>query len=193
MDATFFPSSAAWRAWLEEHHETASELLLGFYKTNAGVIGITYAAAVDEALCFGWIDGVRKRIDESRYTIRFTPRRPRSIWSVVNIKRAGELAQLGLMQPSGLKTFNERDHERSRQYSYEAEVRRLDDVYERQFPAHAPAWSFFQAQAPSYQRVANQWVMSAKAESTRQKRLATLIAESERRRRLPQFTRGSQA
>src|SRR5260221_3259488 len=114
MDATFFPSSAAWRAWLEEHHETASERLLGFYKTNAGVIGITYAAAVDEALCFGWIDGVRKRIDESRYTIRFTPRRPRSIWSVVNIKRAGELAQLGLMQPSGLKTFNERDHERSR-------------------------------------------------------------------------------
>jgi uncharacterized protein YdeI (YjbR/CyaY-like superfamily) len=188
MEIIFFESASRLRAWLEENHEQATELPVGFYKVNSGKTGITYAEALDEALCFGWIDGVRKSIDTTSYTIRFTPRKSGSIWSSVNTKRAGELLQLGLMRPAGLKAFQERDQEKSQQYSYEARNRELDESYEERFRANTKAWDFFQAQAPSYQKVANWWVMSAKKEETRLKRLATLIQDSENGKRLAHLT-----
>lgn len=191
MDATFFTSPDELRAWLAEHHDTATELLIGFYKKGAEMPGITYAEALDEALCFGWIDGIRKRIDDRRFTIRFTPRKPRSIWSAVNIKRADELVAAGRMQPAGLREFTERDRTREKQYSFEQESHALDPGYEEQFRAHDAAWAFFAAQAPSYQRTAIWWVMSAKREETRRKRLATLIEDSAQGRRLGHLTRAT--
>jgi uncharacterized protein YdeI (YjbR/CyaY-like superfamily) len=188
MEIIFFESASGFRAWFEENHEQATELFIGFYKVNSGKTGITYAEALDEALCFGWIDGVRKSIDATSYTIRFTPRKLGSIWSSVNTKRADELLQLGLMRPPGLKAFQERDQGKSQQYSYEARNRELDESYEERFRANTKAWDFFQAQAPSYQKVANWWVMSAKKEETRLKRLATLIQDSENGKRLAHLT-----
>jgi len=188
MDIIFFESPAAFRAWFEENHERARELWVGFYKTNSGKPSITWPEAVDQALCFGWIDGVRKSIDESSYKIRFTPRKPRSIWSSVNVKRVGELMEMGLMQPAGLKAFQERDEEKSRLYSYERQDPRLDDAYEVKFRANTKAWDYFQSQALSYQKAATWWVMSAKSEDTRLKRLATLIEDSEQGKRLANLT-----
>lgn len=189
MEVTFYKSPPELHEWLEENHDSAKEVWIGFYKKGSGEAGITYAEALDEALCFGWIDGIRKRIDDSRFTIRFTPRKARSIWSAVNIKRVGELSELGLMQPSGLKTFNERDPGRSKLYAYEEKTRELDGAYEAQFRANEEAWRFFQAQAPWYRRSANWWVMSAKKEETRLKRLAALIVESEKGQWLPGYAR----
>ena len=188
MDITFFQSPSEFRTWLEEHHNSSSELWVGFHKKSSGKPSITWPEAVDEALCFGWIDGVRKSIDESSYTIRFTPRKPRSNWSSVNIQRVGELTELGRMQPAGLKAFHERDEEKSKQYSYERATRKLDGIYEEQFRANTKAWEFFQAQPPSYQKVASWWVISARKEETRLKRLATLIADSEKGQKLAMFT-----
>jgi uncharacterized protein YdeI (YjbR/CyaY-like superfamily) len=128
MEITFFKSPAELRKWLEENQDKAKELWVGFYKKGSGQAGITYAEALDEALCFGWIDGIRKSVDEMSYTNRFTPRKPGSIWSMVNIKRAGELVEAGLMLPSGLKAFGERDEKKSKLYSYEERVRKLDDA-----------------------------------------------------------------
>jgi uncharacterized protein YdeI (YjbR/CyaY-like superfamily) len=193
MDATFFTSPDELHVWLVEHHDTAKELLIGFFKKGAKMPGITYAEALDEALCFGWIDGIRKRIDDRRFTIRFTPRKPRSIWSAVNIKRAGELVAEGRMQPAGLREFTERDRTREKQYSFEQESHTLDPAYEVQFRANDAAWAFFMAQAPSYQRTAIWWVMSAKREETRRKRLATLIEDSTHGRRLGHLTRANAA
>lgn len=188
MEVTFFKSPSELRNWLQANHDKAKELWIGFYKKSSGRTGITYAEALDEALCFGWIDGIRKSVDEISYTNRFTPRKPGSIWSMVNIKRAGELAEAGLMHPSGLKAFGERDEKKSKLYSYEERVRKLDDVYEEQFRANKGAWDFFQAQPPGYQRSAAWWVMSAKREDTRLKRLAALIEGSEKRQRLVEVT-----
>jgi uncharacterized protein YdeI (YjbR/CyaY-like superfamily) len=185
MEVTFFKSPIELREWLEENHDKAIELYVGFYKKSSGQSGVTYAQALDEALSFGWIDGVRKSIDDASYSIRFTPRKPRSIWSLVNIKRAGELAELGLMRPPGLKAFNERDESRSKLYSYEREVAELDDVYQKRFRANKKAWDFFQAQPPSYRKTATWWVMSARREETRVKRRAALIEGSEKGQRLP--------
>jgi len=191
MDATFFESQAEFHQWLVSNHAEAKELWVGFYKKAAGQTGITYTQALDEALCFGWIDGVRKRIDDDRFTIRFSPRKPRSIWSQVNIKRVEELTGMGLMQPSGLKVFEARDQEKSKQYSYEARNRPLDERYEQTFRANQSAWEYFQGQAPSYQRAASWWVMSAKKEETRLKRLAILIEDSAKGRRLAAVTYAS--
>ena len=188
MDATFFRSPAEFRDWLEEHHDTAPELWVGFFKKGAGETGITYQEALDQALCFGWIDGVRKTIDATRYANRFTRRQPKSPWSVVNIERVGELMRLGLMRPPGLAAFEGRDEAKARQYSFERSAAKLDDAYKETMRANPEAWQFFQAQPPSYRRVATWWVMSAKREETRLKRLATLIADSERGRRLGQVT-----
>ena len=194
MKPTFFESGAAFRRWLERHHASATELLLGFYATElllgfykkgAPKSGISYREALDEALCFGWIDGVRKSIDEHAWTIRFTPRKARSIWSVVNIKRTHELIAAGVMHPAGAAAFEQRDEKRSQLYSYEARTRPLGAPYERVFRANARAWRFFEAQPPSYQRAANWYVMSAKQEATRQRRLATVIACSARGEWLP--------
>ncbi len=187
---TFFATPSAFRTWLEEHHETAQELWVGFYKTSSGKPGITWPEAVDQALCFGWIDGVRKGIDDASYTIRFTPRKPQSIWSTVNVKRAQELDRLGLMHPAGLKAFEERDQKKSGLYSYEQrKSSQLAPAYEKQFKANKKAWDFFQSKPPSYQQPAIWWVMSAKQEETRLKRLARLIEDSEHGRTIAPLTR----
>lgn len=186
MNPIFFESPSELRDWLEENHGTAQELWVGFYKKGAAKTGITYKEALDEALCYGWIDGVRKSVDEDRYTNRFSPRKPKSNWSAVNIKRVGELKALGRMKPSGLREFERRDP--SRDYSYETNVRELDAALEKQFRANRKAWDFFDSQPPSYQRLARFWIMSAKKEETRLKRLQSLIESSERGTRLPGVT-----
>jgi uncharacterized protein YdeI (YjbR/CyaY-like superfamily) len=174
----FFATPSAFRAWLEDHHETSGELLVGFYKTASGKPSITWPEAVDAALSYGWIDGIRRTIDAQRYTIRFTPRRRGSKWSVVNIDRAKELTKQGLMRPAGSRAFEQRD-EAGANYSYEQrQTAALNTEDERTFRAHLRAWSFFQSQPPSYRKAAFGWITSAKKDETRQKRLAILIDDS---------------
>ena len=187
MKPTYFPTPAAFRAWLTENHAEQAELYVGFHKKDSGKPSITYHEAVDQALCFGWIDGVRKSVNSTSYTIRFTPRKPKSYWSKVNTKRANELIQQGLMQPPGAKVFAARDQATTKRYSFEREAAKLTPAYAKQFQSNAKAWTFFQSQAPYYQRVATFWVVSAKQEPTRQRRLQTLIATSAQSRRLDQF------
>jgi uncharacterized protein YdeI (YjbR/CyaY-like superfamily) len=190
MEVTFFDSPAAFRAWLDEHHEMAKELWVGFYKKSSGRPSITWPESVDEALCFGWIDGIRKSVDDISYTIRFTPRKPRSNWSAVNIARVAELTRLGRMRPAGLKIFERRVEEKSGVYSHEQRhLVQLDEAFEQQFRANQAAWDFFQAQPPGYRRTAIWWVVSAKKEVTRQKRLATLIEDSAQGRSIAELAR----
>jgi uncharacterized protein YdeI (YjbR/CyaY-like superfamily) len=185
----FFETQAAFRAWLEEHHADRDELLVGFYKRKSRKPSITWAESVDEALCFGWIDGIRNTLDDDSYTIRFTPRRPHSNWSLVNIARAKELVKLGLMCPAGLRAFKQRD-EKAAAYSYEQrETAKLDAAAEREFQRHPKAWEFFQQQPRSYRKTAIFWVVSAKREETRRTRLSTLIDDSEHDRRIAPLTR----
>jgi uncharacterized protein YdeI (YjbR/CyaY-like superfamily) len=184
----FFETPAELRRWLERNHDKAAELLVGFYKKDSGRRSITWPESVDEALCFGWIDGVRKRIDDVSYTIRFTPRKRGSNWSAVNIRRVGELTKLGLMQPAGLKAFEARTAEKSAIYAYENAPKELPAAEEKKFRANRKAWTYFNAQAPSYRRVAIYWVMSAKREETRARRLALLIDDSGHERRLAAYT-----
>lgn len=183
MQIKIFNTSAEFREWLENNHDRVAELWLGFYKKQTGRKCITYREALDEALCFGWIDGVRKSIDEASYKQRFTPRKARSYWSAVNIRRACELAMLGRMATSGVKAFEQRGTE-SGKYSFESRPKNLPLAYEKQFKANPTAWEFFQAQAPWYQRTSSFWIVSAKQEETRQRRLATLIGDSEKGHRL---------
>ncbi len=179
MRPTFFATAGELREWLERNHATAAELFVGFYRRGSGKPSITWQELVDEELCFGWIDGIRQGIDEVSYTNRITPRKPRSTWSAVNIARAQELIRLGRMHPAGLKAFERRTDERSAIYSYEQrKSARLERGAERSFRANQKAWTFFQAQAPGYRQAATWWVISAKREETRKKRLATLIADS---------------
>ncbi len=180
----FFSNQSNFHQWLDKHHDRESELWVGFYKKQSGKPSVTYPEALDEALCYGWIDGVRKSIDEVSYKIRFTPRKAKSTWSLVNTKRVAELKRLGRMRASGLKAFENRDPKRSGIYSFENALRKLDAVYEKKFQSNKRAWAFFQAQPPGYQRTASWWVMSAKKEETRMRRLATLIGESEKGLRL---------
>jgi len=176
---TFFATAGELREWLERNHATAAELFVGFYRRGSGKPSITWQELVDEELCFGWIDGIRQGIDEVSYTNRITPRKPRSTWSAVNVARAQELIRLGRMHPAGLKAFERRTDERSAIYSYEQrKSARLERGAERSFRANQKAWTFFQAQAPGYRQAATWWVISAKREETRKKRLATLIADS---------------
>jgi len=184
----FFKSPADLRKWFEAHHASAPELLVGFYKKDSGKASITWPQSVDEALCFGWIDGIRKSIDDISYTIRFTPRKPFSIWSAVNIKRAKELLEQGLMQPAGLKAFLAREENRSGIYSYEQRSPELPEKYANKLKMHQSAWKFFQAQPPSYRKAANWYVLSAKKEETRLKRLKHLIDHSLLGKRIRQFT-----
>ncbi len=188
MDPTFFKSAAAFRTWLKKNHNQSSELLIGFYRTDSGKGGLTYHEALDEALCFGWIDGLRRRFDESSYTVRFTPRKVRSIWSAVNTKRVGELISLGKMHAAGKKVFEERDAKRSKLYSYERATCRLEGVYAKEFGANRKAWEFYQAQAPWYRRTSCWWVVSAKREETRRRRLEQLIEDSANGRRIKLLT-----
>lgn len=174
----FFATAADFRAWLEANHATAGELWVGYYKKGSGRPSISWPEAVDQALCYGWIDGIRKSLDENSYTNRFTPRRKGSNWSAVNIRRAHELIAQGLMQPAGLAAFEARDAARDEQYSYERRMAALGEDYEATFRADAAAWAYWEAQPAHYRRGALHWVTSAKREETRRKRLATLIEDS---------------
>ena len=186
----FFPSPSAWRAWLKEHHAGAQELWVGLYKRDSGRPSITWPEAVDGALCFGWIDGVRQSVDATSYKIRFTPRKPRSLWSAVNARRATELSALGLMHPAGLAAFQKREGKRSEIYSYEQrKAAKLPAAYEKEFRAQKTAWKFFQAQALWYRRTCSFWIISAKKEETRLKKLAALIEDSVHQRTIPALTR----
>lgn len=174
---TFFESAAEFRRWLDKHHATESELLAGFYRKASGR-GITYPEALDEALSFGWIDGVRRRIDAEAYTIRFTPRKPGSTWSAVNTQRVRVLVSKGLMKPSGLRVFCGRDEEKAARRSYERDHARLEPALDAALRGNQKAASFFDAQPPGYRRTAVLWVTSAKKEETRARRLAHLVERS---------------
>ena len=175
MKPRFFATPAAWRAWLEENHATKTELLVGFYKTSSGRPSITWPESVDEALSFGWIDGVRKSIDDEAYMIRFTPRKPSSIWSAVNTKRMRELIAENRVHPAGLAAFEKRDERKTQIYAYERGNCELPPELEKTFRANRKAWEFHQAQPPGYRRQMCWYVMSAKRDETRRKRLETLI------------------
>lgn len=184
VQPTFFKTPAALRRWFERHHADTAELLIGFYKKDSGKGGITYPEALDEALCFGWIDGVRRRRDAVSYTIRFTPRKPRSNWSAVNVRHARRLIEEGRMQPPGMAAFEAREGDKAG-YSYEERPARLSPAYTKRFRAAKRAWTFFEAQPPGYRRTVVFWVMSAKREDTRERRLASLIEWSARGERIP--------
>jgi uncharacterized protein YdeI (YjbR/CyaY-like superfamily) len=190
MEPMYFATAAEFRAWLEKHHNTERELWVGYYKKGSGRSGITYPESVDEALCFGWIDGVRRTVDDERYVNRFSPRTPRSNWSAVNIKRVQELTRVGKMHRSGLAAFAQRAPKRSEVHSYEQRnSASLEPEHERRFKANERAWEFFRAQPPGYRQTALYWVISAKKEETRLKRLATLIEDSAHGRRIGVLTR----
>jgi len=184
MKIKFFRSPLHFREWLEANHGSARELWVGFYKKTSGKASITWPESVDQALCFGWIDGVRKSVDDISYTIRFSPRKPSSIWSAVNIKRAQELASQGLMRPAGLQAFEVRKENRSRIYSYEQGGHTLPEPYQTILKENKAAWDFFHAQPPSYRKLVGWWVASAKKEETRLKRLDKLIEASVQEKRL---------
>ncbi len=178
MAPTFFAKQSDFRKWLQKNHKRETELLVGFYKVGSGKPSMTWSQSVDEALCFGWIDGVRKSIDKDSYQIRFTQRKPKSIWSAINIKKIGELTKQGLMQPAGLASFEKRIESKSKIYSYEKDEVELTRDFKKRFKANKKAWEYFQSFAPSYRKVSTHWVMSAKQESTKIKRLNELIADS---------------
>ncbi|MGH2635872.1 MAG: YdeI/OmpD-associated family protein [Actinomycetota bacterium] len=186
MEARYFRTPAELRRWLKAHHANGDELLVGFYKKAAKKKGVTYAEAVDEALCFGWIDGITRRIDEERYAIRFTPRRPGSNWSNVNVARVRKLIQESRMERPGLEAFERRDAKRTGVYSFERTRVAFDEDAEKTFRRRRAAWKFWEAQPPGYRRTATWWVMSAKREETRRRRLETLIGHSASGERLPQ-------
>jgi uncharacterized protein YdeI (YjbR/CyaY-like superfamily) len=179
MTPKFFKSPKEFRKWLEINHATAAELWVGYHKKHTGKPSLTWPESVDQALCFGWIDGLRKSIDEERYMIRFTPRKDASIWSAVNIKRVAELTKLGLMHSAGLAKFKKRDPQKAELYSFERKNATLPREFQKEFEANAKAWKFFQSMPPSYRTPATWWVMSAKKEETRARRLALLIADSQ--------------
>ena len=188
MKPLFFKDQQAFRKWLEKNHDKLDEAQIGFYKRASGIPSVSYKEAVDEALCFGWIDGKMNSLDDVSYMHRFTPRRPKSNWSVVNIKRAKELIEEGRMTPAGQAAFDRRGDDKKAVYSYEQlKNPKLSTAFEKEFRRNKNAWNFFKEQAPSYQRVGIYWVMSAKREETRERRLGQLIAYSEEGRRHPQF------
>ena len=189
MKIRFFRSPAELRQWFEANHAIEVELWVGFYKKDTGKPSITWPESVDQALCFGWIDGIRKSIDEFSYKIRFTPRRPRSIWSAVNIRRAGDLIKLGLMHPKGIAAFEAREENRSGIYSYEQRSAELPDQYAKQLKKNKNAWEFYQTQLPGYRKAINWWILSAKTEETRLRRLSKLIEDSANGQTVAQYTR----
>jgi len=175
--ARHFATARKLRAWLIKNHGKAGELWIGFYKRSARKQGTTYGEALDEALCFGWIDGVRHAVDALSYKIRFTPRRPKSIWSLVNVRHAERLKKLGRMAEPGLKAYQAMEQHRSGIYSFEQKRPGLNARHKKTFRAQPAAWNFFRQQAPWYQRVTGHWVGSAKRDETQSRRLARLIAD----------------
>jgi len=188
MKPRFFATTARFRAWLERNHDTAAELWVGFHRKGSGKPSISWPEAVDQALCFGWIDGIRKRVDDTSYMNRFTPRKPMSTWSDRNVKRARELIEMGLMAPAGLRAFEARRDSRTGIYSYEQRPQELPVTYARPFRANARAWKTWRAMPPGYRKAATWWVISAKQEETRERRLATLIETTARGERIPALT-----
>ena len=186
-EPTFFRTSSDFRKWLGKNHDRAAELLVGFHRVDSGKGGLTYREALDEALCFGWIDGLRQRYEPGSYTVRFTPRAQGSIWSVVNTRRMEELIRLGRVHEAGLRVFEGRDKTKSKLYSYEVNQCKFDPLHEKQFRASRSAWEVYRQQAPWYRRVSCYWVTSAKKEETRMRRLATLIDDSAHGRRITQL------
>ena len=184
MKVTFFPRPADFRRWLDRNHATAKELLVGFQKKDSGKPSVTWPESVDEALCFGWIDGIRRRVDDVSYTIRFTPRKSTSIWSAVNIRRVAVLTREGRMEPAGMKAFEKRRENRSGIYSYEQRRAQLEEPYAGILRKNETAWRFFEAQPPGYRKLMSWRVLSAKKEETRLKRLEQLIDASARGHRL---------
>jgi uncharacterized protein YdeI (YjbR/CyaY-like superfamily) len=179
MMPTFFMNQTEFRKWLAKNHKKENELLVGFYKVDSGKESMTWSQSVDEALCFGWIDGVRKSVDKESYQIRFTQRKPTSIWSAVNIKKIEVLIKEKLMQPAGLASFENRKENKSKIYAYENAEIKFSTAFEKQFKANKVAWNYFQSLAPSYRKPSTNWVMSAKQETTKLKRLNEMIADSE--------------
>ena len=179
MTPKFFAKQVDFRRWLEKNHDKESELLVGFYKVGSGKPSMNWSESVDKALCFGWIDGVRRSIDAESYAIRFTPRKPKSVWSAVNIRKVAELTAKGLMKPAGIAAFAKREESKSKIYAYENELMNFSDEFENQFKSNEKAWTFFEKQANWYKKQAINWVMTAKQEATRGRRLEKLIALSE--------------
>ena len=184
MKPVFFASPAEFRDWLKKNHFTKTELLVGFYKVGTGLPSMSWPESVDEALCYGWIDGIRKSAGDTSYTIRFTPRKATSIWSTINIKKMEVLIKEKRMQPAGLAAFKKRKEEKSNIYSHEKEAIELDPEFEKQFKKNKRAWIFFQSLAPSYKKVAIHWVMDAKQAATKLSRLKQLIKGSEEEKRI---------
>jgi uncharacterized protein YdeI (YjbR/CyaY-like superfamily) len=185
----FFATADHFRAWLEKHHASATELVVGFHKRHTGRASMTWTESVREALCYGWIDGIRRSLGDDSYTIRFTPRKPSSNWSSRNVRHVEELMRAGRMAPAGLAAFEARRPDRTGVYSFERRhPARLEPAQEKQFRANKAAWKFFESQPPSYRKTAVHWVVSAKREETRSRRLAQLIEDSAAGRRLAQLT-----
>ena len=189
----YFKSPADFRRWLEQHHRSSKELWVGFHKKSTGRASLTWPESVDEALCFGWIDGLRKTVDDASYAIRFSPRRSGSNWSSVNIGRAQELIRQARMTPAGLKAFEDRDPAKSGQYSFENRPRQLPPRYLKHLKANEDAWAFFQDQPPWYRKTAAWWIISAKKEGTRLRRLDRLIQDSAHGKPIPPLTRKPKA
>ena len=187
MTPKSFKTQAAWRAWLQAHHDSSKEILLRLFKVHAAHRGVTYKQALDEALCFGWIDGVARRLDDDSYCQRFTPRRPRSIWSRVNIGHVERLIKEGRMTTAGLAAYQKRDEKRTAVYSFENRPKALPPAMEKQFRRNKRAWDFYQDQAPWYRRTTAHMILSAKKEETRQRRLAAVIDCCSRGEIIPQL------
>lgn len=184
MTPIFFKDQKEFRKWLEENHNKESELLAGYYKVGSGKPGMTWSQSVDEALCYGWIDGIRRSIDSERYCIRFTPRRPSSVWSAVNLNKVEQLKEKGLMKQPGLEVYNKRKIANQGLYSFEKDTARLSDIFENEFRANMAAWKFFTKQPPSYQKAILHWIMSAKQEITKKSRLNKTIIACENQRKV---------
>jgi uncharacterized protein YdeI (YjbR/CyaY-like superfamily) len=184
MKPLFFPKQSDFRKWLEKNHLKEKELLVGFYKVHSNKPSLTWSESVDQALCFGWIDGIRRSIDEESYSIRFTPRKPNSIWSVVNIKKMAELKKKGLLKPSGIAAFEKRDEKRSAVYSYEKSPAAFSPEFEKKLRSNRKAFKFFNTLPQSFRNVCIHWVMNAKQEKTRISRMERLIAASEAGKRI---------
>ena len=189
MKPIYFPSPAAFRDWLQDHHGSSDELWVGYYKKATGKPSLTWSESVDQALCFGWIDGLRKSVDGERYKIRFTPRRSGSHWSAVNVRKVDELTKAGLMKAAGEKAYAARLPEKTESYSFEQQQVAFDGEQLSAFQANTKAWDFFQSQPAGYRKTAMWWVISAKREDTRSRRLSTLIADSQNGVRLKQLRR----
>jgi uncharacterized protein YdeI (YjbR/CyaY-like superfamily) len=186
-DATIFPNARAFRTWLEANHDTAGELWIGYYKRGVRKTAMTYTEAVDEALCFGWIDGQVRRIDDEVVANRWTPRRSTSSWSAINIAKVAALTAAGRMHPAGLRAFEQRDRRKDAIYSYESAPEELPAEWLARFQTDATAWAYWQAEQPSYRRTATHWVLGAKRAATRERRFETLMADSATGRRVRQF------